>query len=166
MRFDRALDTRPHGLGSVLDWQRRRSGRTARAMPRCSPASGKTRARSRTKAPSCIALQTRAQNVPLTSDDRLESMQTAAHTSWHELPVGEVAGLLETDLLSGLSAAEVESRLKQYGPNKVTEKPGTPATRGVRSSRSLIRFSAGDVGYDYEAALRATNRPKAIVPVA
>ena len=73
--------------------------------------------------------------MPLTSDDRLESMQTAAHTSWHELPVGEVAGLLETDLLSGLSAAEVESRLKQYGPNKVTEKPGTPAWK-----RFLLQF--------------------------
>ena len=52
-------------------------------------------------------------------------MQTVAHTRWHELPVTEVAGLLQTDLISGLSAVEVESRLKQYGPNKVTEKRGT-----------------------------------------
>ena len=62
-------------------------------------------------------------------------MQTASHTSWHEVPVGEVAGLLETDLLSGLSAAEVESRLKRYGPNKVTEKPGTRAWK-----RFLLQF--------------------------
>jgi Ca2+-transporting ATPase len=62
-------------------------------------------------------------------------MHTVAHTSWHELPVGEVAGLLETDLLSGLSAAEAKSRLKQYGPNKVTEKPGTPAWK-----RFLLQF--------------------------
>ena len=62
-------------------------------------------------------------------------MQTGAHTSWHELPVSEVAELLETDLVSGLSAAEVESRLKQYGPNKVTEKPGTPAWK-----RFLLQF--------------------------
>ncbi|HEU5246630.1 MAG TPA: cation-transporting P-type ATPase [Candidatus Udaeobacter sp.] len=62
-------------------------------------------------------------------------MQTAAHTSCHELPVSEVAGLLETDLLSGLSVAEVESRLNQYGPNKVTEKPGTPLWK-----RFLLQF--------------------------
>ena len=74
-------------------------------------------------------------NGPLTSDDALAQMQAAAHTSWHELHVGEVAGLLETDLLSGLSAAEVERRLKQYGPNKVTEKPGTPAWK-----RFLLQF--------------------------
>jgi magnesium-transporting ATPase (P-type) len=52
-------------------------------------------------------------------------MRTAADTSWHELPVTEVAGLLQADLLSGLSAAEVELRLNHYGPNKVTEKRGT-----------------------------------------
>ena len=62
-------------------------------------------------------------------------MQTGAHTSWHELPVSQVAQLLETNLVSGLSAAEVESRLKQYGPNKVTEKPGTPPWK-----RFLLQF--------------------------
>jgi cation-transporting ATPase F len=62
-------------------------------------------------------------------------MQAAVHTSWHQLHIGEVAGVLETDLLSGLSAAEVERRLKQYGPNKVTEKPGTPAWK-----RFLLQF--------------------------
>ena len=36
---------------------------------------------------------------------------------------------------SGLSAAEVESRLKRYGPNKVTEKPGTPPWK-----RFLLQF--------------------------
>ena len=62
-------------------------------------------------------------------------MQSAAHTSWHQIPVSEVAGLLETDLVSGLSAAEAESRLKEYGPNKVTEKPGTPPWK-----RFLLQF--------------------------
>ena len=62
-------------------------------------------------------------------------MQTVAHSSWHELPVSKVAELLETDLVSGLSAAEVESRLKRYGPNKVTEKPGTRAWK-----RFLLQF--------------------------
>jgi len=62
-------------------------------------------------------------------------MKAGDNTSWHELSVGEVAELLETDLASGLSAVEVESRLKQYGPNKVTEKPGTPAWK-----RFLLQF--------------------------
>ena len=75
------------------------------------------------------------QTVPLTSDSGLENMQTAAHTSWHEVPVSEVAGLLETDLVSGLSADEAESRLKEYGPNKVTEKAGTPLWK-----RFLLQF--------------------------
>ena len=62
-------------------------------------------------------------------------MQTGTHTSWHELSVDEVAELLETDLASGLSAAEVESRLKRYGRNQVTEKPGTPSWK-----RFLLQF--------------------------
>ena len=62
-------------------------------------------------------------------------MQTVARSSWHELPVSKVAELLETDLVSGLSAAEAKSRLKQYGPNKVTEKPGTPPWK-----RFLLQF--------------------------
>jgi Ca2+-transporting ATPase len=62
-------------------------------------------------------------------------MQTVARSSWHEFPVSKVAELLETDLVSGLSGVEVESRLKRYGPNKVTEKPGTPAWK-----RFLLQF--------------------------
>lgn len=58
-----------------------------------------------------------------------------AHTSWHEFSAGEVAQLLETNLISGLSAAEAESRLKKYGPNKVTEKPATPPWK-----RFLLQF--------------------------
>ena len=50
-------------------------------------------------------------------------MQMGAHTSWHELSVSQVAELLETDLASGLFAAEVKSRAKQYGPNELTEPP-------------------------------------------
>jgi cation-transporting P-type ATPase F len=62
-------------------------------------------------------------------------MQTGAHTSWHELSVNQIAQLLETNLVSGLSAAEAESRLKEYGPNKLTEKPRTPAWK-----RFLLQF--------------------------
>src|SRR5262249_48015438 len=127
MRFNRNVDTRAHRFGSLLDWQRRASRSPACTLPRRSPASRETCARSRTKTPGCTALQTLEQTFPLTSNSGLENMQTAAHTSWHELPVSEIAGLLKTDLLSGLSSDEAESRLKQYGPNKVTEKPGTPS---------------------------------------
>jgi cation-transporting ATPase F len=62
-------------------------------------------------------------------------MQSGAHTPWHQLRIDEIVGLLETDLLSGLSAAEVERRLKQHGPNKLTEKGGTPAWK-----RFLLQF--------------------------
>ena len=53
-------------------------------------------------------------------------MHAAAFTNWHQVHVGEIASLLETDLLNGLSTAEVQSRLKQYGANKVAEKGGIP----------------------------------------
>jgi cation-transporting P-type ATPase F len=62
-------------------------------------------------------------------------MPKGAHTSWHELSVSQVAQVLETNLVSGLSAAEAESRLKKYGPNKVTERPATPAWK-----RFLLQF--------------------------
>ena len=62
-------------------------------------------------------------------------MQTGAHTSWHELSVSQISQLLETNLVSGLSAAEAESRLKEYGPNKLTEKPGTSPWK-----RFLLQF--------------------------
>ncbi|HVI83124.1 MAG TPA: cation-transporting P-type ATPase, partial [Chthoniobacterales bacterium] len=62
-------------------------------------------------------------------------MQAAASTSWHQVRVGEIAPLLETDLLNGLSAAEVKFRLKEYGPNKITEKAGTPPWK-----RFLLQF--------------------------
>ena len=56
MRFNHALDARPHRLGSVLDWQRRRSGRTVSTLPGRSRTPGQTFARSKTKAASCIAI--------------------------------------------------------------------------------------------------------------
>ena len=62
-------------------------------------------------------------------------MQSVAHKPWHQLHAGEVAGLLETDLLAGLSTAEARLRLKQYGPNKITAKRGTPAWK-----RFLLQF--------------------------
>src|SRR5450759_757913 len=50
-------------------------------------------------------------------------MQMVAHTSWHELPVAEAAGLLETNLSIGLSTAEAQRRQRDCGPNELVEAP-------------------------------------------
>lgn len=41
---------------------------------------------------------------------------------WHRLTVEEAASHLQADLEAGLSATEVERRLRQHGPNALTEK--------------------------------------------
>ena len=43
---------------------------------------------------------------------------------WHHQPVADVAGLLETCLESGLSAAEVGERVLVHGENRISPKPG------------------------------------------
>jgi P-type Ca2+ transporter type 2C len=50
-------------------------------------------------------------------------MQSVADPRWHYTNVDEVIRLLRTDLANGLSPAEVGSRAKEYGPNKLTEAP-------------------------------------------
>ncbi len=62
-------------------------------------------------------------------------MESVAHSPWHQLHIRDVTGQLKTDLVTGLSAAEVERRLKQYGPNKVTEKAEIPSWK-----RFLLQF--------------------------
>ena len=42
---------------------------------------------------------------------------------WHNRTVQKVAGELETDLETGLAAAEVQVRLAQYGLNELAERP-------------------------------------------
>ena len=42
---------------------------------------------------------------------------------WHHINVEEVVRVLRTNLASGLSAGEVESRAKEYGPNELAEAP-------------------------------------------
>ena len=54
-------------------------------------------------------------------------MQLAATTAWHQLHLDEVVRLLESDLSTGLSTAEVQRRLEEFGPNRVTARRGTPA---------------------------------------
>ena len=47
-------------------------------------------------------------------------MKQLAETKWHELPEPEVVRLLESDPARGLTRAEVEARLRQFGRNEVT----------------------------------------------
>jgi Ca2+-transporting ATPase len=54
---------------------------------------------------------------------------TAADRVWHHLPTEEVVRILEGNLPTGLSANEVLSRQKKFGPNRVTARRGTPAWR-------------------------------------
>src|SRR5450631_2696936 len=53
-------------------------------------------------------------------------MQLAATTAWHQLHIDEVVRRLESDLSTGLSTAEVQRRLEEYGPNRVTARRSTP----------------------------------------
>jgi len=54
-----------------------------------------------------------------------QNPQAPAH--WHVLPESQVCQLLRADLQLGLSAAEVGRRQKEFGPNIVTARAGTPA---------------------------------------
>ena len=45
---------------------------------------------------------------------------------WHTLLVEEVVGFLGVNLATGLSADEVRSRQKEFGPNRVTSRRGAP----------------------------------------
>jgi cation-transporting P-type ATPase F len=62
-------------------------------------------------------------------------MQAAVKTPWHQLHVDEVVRLLDTDVSGGLSTTEVQRRQKEYGPNKLVAKRGTPAWQ-----RFLLQF--------------------------
>jgi cation-transporting ATPase F len=54
-------------------------------------------------------------------------MKVPKDKPWHQLPAKEVVQFLGVDLSTGLSAAEVARRQKEYGPNRVTARRGTPA---------------------------------------
>lgn len=47
-------------------------------------------------------------------------MHDLAETNWHELSEPEVVRLLESDQSNGLTRAEVEARLRQFGRNEMT----------------------------------------------
>jgi len=42
---------------------------------------------------------------------------------WHSRTIQEVAGVLKTNLATGLTATEAEARLAQHGPNELAERP-------------------------------------------
>ena len=55
--------------------------------------------------------------------------QGSGHTDYGTLPHGAVLEMLKTDLESGLSETEAESRLMRDGPNEVEEEKVSPALR-------------------------------------
>ncbi len=60
---------------------------------------------------------------------------TLEESRWHHLETAEVSRLLDSDPRRGLSPGEAERRLKRYGPNVVSSRPGTPAWK-----RFLLQF--------------------------
>src|ERR1035437_533171 len=54
-------------------------------------------------------------------------MENLKDKLWHQLPVEEVLQLLRVTSATGLSAEEVKNRQKEFGPNRVTARRGTPA---------------------------------------
>ena len=54
-------------------------------------------------------------------------MNDSAPKAWHHVHSAEVLRLLEVDVAKGLAADEVARRQKEFGPNRVSAKRGTPA---------------------------------------
>ncbi len=50
-------------------------------------------------------------------------MTTTDTNDWYRLPAAEVAARLTVDPLAGLTAAQVDERLAEYGPNELAEAP-------------------------------------------
>ena len=46
--------------------------------------------------------------------------------AWHALTPSEVASRLDVDIASGLSSAQAQERLKQYGPNALAAPKAAP----------------------------------------
>ena len=56
--------------------------------------------------------------------DEISTASKMVETPWHTLPSHDVVNGLKTNVASGLSRTEVESRLKKYGHNQLEEKKG------------------------------------------
>jgi P-type Ca2+ transporter type 2C len=73
--------------------------------------------------------------------------ETASERAWHALPGDEVAAALEVDAAQGLTAAEAEARLGQYGPNRFAEATPEPRWRAFarqyRDPMQIVLLVAG-----------------------
>jgi cation-transporting P-type ATPase F len=47
-------------------------------------------------------------------------------SDWHVRDIDAIVKSLQADATAGLNASQVETRLRQYGPNRLTPKPGPP----------------------------------------
>ena len=54
-------------------------------------------------------------------------MNDTTPKSWHHVHSAEVLRLLGVDVATGLAPVEVARRLREFGPNRVTARRGTPA---------------------------------------
>ena len=62
-----------------------------------------------------------------------------ASSAWHALPTRQVAAELDSDPAQGLATAVAASRLAQFGPNRLAEKPPRPAwLKFLDQFRSLL----------------------------
>jgi len=53
--------------------------------------------------------------------------RSTSPTHWHQLQAADVVRLLDVDLQTGLTGAEVERRQQKFGLNRITARRGTPA---------------------------------------
>ncbi|MCB9140254.1 MAG: cation-translocating P-type ATPase [Caldilineaceae bacterium] len=65
-----------------------------------------------------------ATDVPTTDQSAAATPEKPADTAWYRLPYQEVMNRLGSNRQPGLSSAEAEQRLQQYGPNEITERKG------------------------------------------
>ena len=66
---------------------------------------------------------------------------TDERTDWHGLTAEEVCRRLDVDPARGLSAAQVEQRRQQYGPNKLAEEAPEPGWKAfLRQYRDLMQL--------------------------
>ncbi|WP_269851859.1 cation-transporting P-type ATPase [Methanosarcina horonobensis] len=67
--------------------------------------------------------------------------QTASDVKWYALAPAEVANRLQVDPARGLSSAEAQQRLQQYGPNYLAEKKKEPGWQAfLRQYRDLMQI--------------------------
>lgn len=75
-------------------------------------------------------------------------MDNLKDISWHKLAVEKVVEFLGVNLTTGLPADEIHRRQKEFGPNRVTARRGTPMWRkklslGYRASDNAKAFTGG-----------------------